>query len=139
MSKIAPIMMEEMQYPWKYGQTFHPYSIYKKHDTLRYVTFLYTKFRNFAKSKTIFTTFLYTKIRTLCGTRFLLDFWNWRRGGGGVFLYSKNNALCVIFLMQKTIYFALRFYVQKSRHFALHLYMQKKYSFRYFLYLYFIF
>ena len=27
MSKIASIMVEEMQCPWKYGQTFHPYSM----------------------------------------------------------------------------------------------------------------
>ena len=26
MSKISLKMVEEMQYPWKYGQSFHPYS-----------------------------------------------------------------------------------------------------------------
>ena len=32
MNKIAPIMVDEMQYPWKYGQTFHPSSIKRNMD-----------------------------------------------------------------------------------------------------------
>ena len=46
--------------------------IYKNHDTLRYVTFLYTKSRYFAKIKTICFTFLYTKIRTFCVTQIFI-------------------------------------------------------------------
>ena len=48
--------------------------IYKKHDTLHYVTFLYLKTRHFAKSKTICVVFLYIKIWTLCFTRFFIEF-----------------------------------------------------------------
>ena len=44
--------------------------VYKKHDTLRYVTLLYTqKSRHFVKSKTICVTFLYT-VRMISTARF---------------------------------------------------------------------
>ena len=32
MSKISLKMVEEMQYPWKYGQRFHPDSIYRANN-----------------------------------------------------------------------------------------------------------
>ena len=32
MSKIAPKMVEEMQLPWEYGQSFHPYSMLNVED-----------------------------------------------------------------------------------------------------------
>ena len=35
MSKTPFIMVEEMQYPWKYGQTFHPYSRWNAGNTIR--------------------------------------------------------------------------------------------------------
>ena len=82
--------------------------IYKQHDTLRYVTYTYTKSRDFSKSKTIWVTVLYTKILTLCVTRFLMEFLKLAEGGGGLypkknvlcftFLYAKNNTLCDTFL-----------------------------------------
>ena len=53
----------------------------QKHDTLRYVTFLYTqKARHFAKSKTICDTFLYSKIRHFCVTRFFIEFLKFAEG-----------------------------------------------------------
>ena len=75
--------------------------IYKKYDTLRYVTFLYTKSQSFRKSKTICVTFLYTKIRTLCATRFFIEFLKLAEWGGH-------------FYVQETIHFALHFYIKKS-------------------------
>ena len=42
MSKIAPKMVEEMQFTWEYGQRFHPYSItnkYKYHPLLPFFKF----------------------------------------------------------------------------------------------------
>ena len=42
-------------------------NIYKKHDTLRYVTFLYTKIQILRKSKTNLRYFFNTKSLTLCG------------------------------------------------------------------------
>ena len=48
--------------------------IYQKHDTLRYVTFLYTKDRHFAKSKTICDTFYTQKSGTFALRDFSLSF-----------------------------------------------------------------
>ena len=64
-------------YTWHYGNIMNFLKlalIYKKHDTLRYVTFLCTKARHFTKSKTIWDTLLYTKIRHFCVTRFFIEF-----------------------------------------------------------------
>ena len=44
-----------------FDEIFEVGNIYKKHDTLRYVTFYIRKAGNFAKIKTICVTFLYTK------------------------------------------------------------------------------
>ena len=86
------------QFSWKFWN-WHLY-IHKKHDTLRYVRFLYTKCQTLCKNQdNLCSVFLYTKILTLCVTRFSWNSWNWRRGGS--FLWIRNNALCVKFLYAK--------------------------------------
>ena len=109
--------------------------IYKKHDTLRYVTFYIQKTRHFAKSKTIFDTFLYTKSGTVRYATFHQTFQIW---GGGGHLLIKKNALCVIFYIEKTRQFALFCSIQRVRHYALRFNIKKKCTFRY-IYIYIIY
>ena len=74
--------------------------IYKKHDTLHYVTFLYTKSWTLRKKKdNLRYVFIYKKSGHFTLRDFSLNFWNWRKGG--TFLYAKNKSLCVIFLYAK--------------------------------------
>ena len=68
--------------------------IYKKHDTLRYVTFLYTKSQTLRKKQDNLRYVLYTKIRQFCVTRFFIEFLKFAEGGG-TFIDLKNNILCV--------------------------------------------
>ena len=117
-----------------YGQSFHPYSIHKNHDTLCYVKFIYIqKSGHFAKIKTICLTFLYTKSGHFPSRNFSLNFWNYRRGGEGgyikknsicvTFLYAKNSALCVTCYIKKAWHLALHFYTQKTMYFVLRFYI----------------
>ena len=55
--------------------------IHKKHNTLRYVTFLNTKSRHFAKIKTICVTVLFKTRLTLCVTQFFIEFLKLAEGG----------------------------------------------------------
>ena len=74
---IPVMFLSKKPYTWRYGifmKFLKLAFIYKKHDTLRYVTFSIQKARNFAKSKTICDTFLYTKTRHFCVTRFYIEF-----------------------------------------------------------------
>ena len=99
--------------------------LYKKHETMRYVTFLYTKIQTLEKRKTICVRFfIYKKPDTL---RYVIfhGIFEIDGGGGEGISINKNNALYVRFYMQKLIHFPLRFNIQKSRHFASHFYMQK--------------
>ena len=84
-------------YSWK----FWSWHLYKKtHSNLRDVKFLYTKSRHFAKSRKICITFLYTKTLTLCVTRFLLNFWNWRRWRD-ILICKKQCTMRHIFISKK--------------------------------------
>ena len=74
--------------------------IYKKHDTLRCVNFLYSKSQTLCTKKTICVTYLCTKAWHFPLRDFSWNFWNRRRGGGGIFVYKKN-ALCVTFVYSK--------------------------------------
>ena len=66
--------------------------IYKNHDTLRYLTFLYTKSETLCKKQDNFSYIFIYKIRTLCVTRFFMEFL--KLAEGGAFLNTKNGALC---------------------------------------------
>ena len=80
----------------RFFMKFWSWHLYSKSMTLCITWLFYIeKGTHFAKSKTICLTFLYTTIRTLYVTRFLLNFWNWRRGGH--------------FYLQKTMNFVLHF------------------------------
>ena len=104
---------------WK----FWYWNLYTKNMTL-YVTgrFYIKKVWHFAKSKTVCVTFLCSKIRTLCITRFLLNFWNWRRWGGGLHAKKMHFALHLYIKKQCTLVYAL---YTKLRHYALNFNMQK--------------
>ena len=100
---IAKLFLHKKPYTLFYGifmKFFKLAFIYKKHDTLRYVTFFIQKDCHFAKSKTICNTFLYAKIRHFA-LRGFIDFLKLRREGGGHFVMQKNYALCVTFLYKK--------------------------------------
>ena len=85
--------------------------VYKKHDTLRYVTFLYTKILTLRKKQDYLRYVLYTKSLTLCVTQFYVIF---EIGGGeGPFFYAKK-ALCVIFLYAKNNALYVKFLYTKS-------------------------
>ena len=85
--------------------------IYKKHDTLRYVPFLYTKIRTLCKKQDNLRCIFIYKIRTLCFTRFLIKFLKLAEVGG-------------IFYIQNAMHYALYFYMGKTIHFEL-LFIQK--------------
>ena len=74
---------------------------YKKHDTLGYVTFLYTKSSTLHKKQDNLRYVLYTKIRHFCVPRFFIESLKFWRGGGA-------------FIYKKTMYFALYFYIEKQ-------------------------
>ena len=68
--------------------------IYKKHDILRHVTFLYTKIQIVRKKQdNLCYFFIYQNPDTLC---YAIFYWIFEIvGGGGDFLYVKKIALCV--------------------------------------------
>ena len=113
--------------------------IYKKNDTLHYVTFYIQKARHFTKIRTIWFTFIYIKFGHFALCNFSLKFWNLRRGRGTfykknnalsfTFLYLKSNALCVKCFIKKAWHFAFHFYMQEKTHFALRL-ISKIYAIR---------
>ena len=74
-----------------FHETFEVVTYIKKHDTLRYVALLYTKSRQFAKSKKFCVTMLYTKSQTLCITQFFMKFLKLAEWGGH--FYMQKNAL----------------------------------------------
>ena len=93
--------------------------IYKKHDTLRQVTFLYTKSQTLRKKQNNLRYVLYTKIRHFCVTRFFIEFLKFAEGGGDLLIkkqctlrdifISKNTALCVTFLYSKSLTLCVTF------------------------------
>ena len=82
--------------------------LYKKHETLRYMTFLYTKSQTLRKNQdNLRHVFIYKNLDTLYCTIFL---WIFEIGGGGeIFLYAKNNAFCFTFFFQKRMHLPLCF------------------------------
>ena len=75
------------QFSW-----FFQISIYiQKHDTLRYMTFLYPKSETLRKKQdSLRHVFIYAKILTLTVTRFFMEFL--KLAEGGAFIYAKKNA-----------------------------------------------
>ena len=88
--------------------------VYKKHDTLRYVTFLYTKSQTlFKKQDNLRYVFIYKKPDTLWHAIFNGIFEI--GGGGGTFLCAKQNSLCVTFLYAKNVTQSVRrFYIKRN-------------------------
>ena len=83
--------------------------LYTKSMTLCVMwSFIYTKYRPFAKSKTICVTFLCTKNLTLCVMQLPWNFWNWHMGG--TFLCKKRFTFRYI-LDPKKMHFPLRLYI----------------------------
>ena len=97
---------------------------HKKHDTLCYWTFLYTKIQTLRKKQdNLRSVFMFKNPDTLHQAIFIefLEF----AEGGGIFTL-KNSSLCVTFLYLKNNALCLTFYIQKARHYALYFYMCKK-------------
>ena len=86
--------------------------IYQKHDTLRYVTFLYKNPDTSQKARQFALHFYIKKSRHFALRDLSLNFWNWRRGVD-IFHAKKNNAFCVIFNTQKIIHFAICYIYKK--------------------------
>ena len=98
------VFIYKKPYTWRYGifmKFLKLAFIYKKHDILRYVTFLYTKARHFAKSKKMFDTFSDTKIWHFCVTRFFIEFLKIAEGGGTFIFIKKQYTLRDIFILKK--------------------------------------
>ena len=83
--------------------------IYKKHDTLRYMTFLYTKSQTLCKKQdNLRYVFIYK-------TRYFCAVFHWIFeicGGGGAFIKKKDNVLCLTFLYwkkQSTLHYVARY------------------------------
>ena len=113
MSKIAFIMVEENQGPWKYGQTFQPSYIKKAwHFALRDV-FIYKKTDTSKKARQFaLRFFIYKKPDTL---RYAIFHGIFEIvGGWRAFLWTKSNGLCVKYLYAKKMHFPLCFYKQKA-------------------------
>ena len=86
------------KFPWNIWN-IHLY-IYKKHDILRCVKFLYTKIPKLqTKARKIALRFLYTKKLTLFLNPFFVNFCNQRRGEG-IFM-NKKGAHCIKFIYAK--------------------------------------
>ena len=84
-----------------FSWNFWSWHWYTKSITLCVTLSVYIqKARHFAKTKTICDTFIYTTIRHFCFTRFSFNFWNFRRGGGYVFI-KKQCTLRDIFILKK--------------------------------------
>ena len=82
--------------------------IYKKHDTLRYVAFLYTKIQTLRKKQeNLRYIFMHKNPNTFHYALFHEIFEI--GGGGGTFLYAKTMRFAIHFYTKKTIHFALRF------------------------------
>ena len=98
--------------------------IYKNHDTLRYVTFLYTKIQTIRKKQdNMCYVFMYKNTDTL-RYAILHGIFEIGRGGRGHFHMQKIHFV-LHFYTQKTMYFPLRF-IQRYCHFALHFDMKKQ-------------
>ena len=74
--------------------------IYKNHDILRYVTFLYKKSERLCKKHDNLHYILYTEIQTLCLTQFFIKSLKLVEGGGQLYMQRKN-LVCVKFLYAK--------------------------------------
>ena len=86
--------------------------IYKSHDTLRYMTVLYTKSRTLKKVRIFALCFLiYQNPDTL---RYAIFGEIFEIGGGGQFYKQKTMHFVLNSYMQKTMHSPLRFYIQKA-------------------------
>ena len=88
---------------WRYGifmKFLKLAFIFKKHDTLRYVTFIYSKSMTLRKKQDNLLSFLYTQIRHFSVTRFF--HWIFEICGGGGYLFLKRQCtLREIFILKK--------------------------------------
>ena len=122
MSKIAHIMMEEYQGPWKYGQAFHPYST--KSMTLCVTWRFYLQNSDTSKKQdNVRYVFYIQKAWHFCVTQFSWYFEIVGRGGHFYifkdalcvsFLYAKNNALSVTSLYTKVLTLCVKFLYLKK-------------------------
>ena len=98
--------------------------IYKKYDSLRYATILYTKIQTLRKKQdNLRCVFMYKNPDTLRYAIFM-GFLKMAEGGGHFYMQKtmhftlnfdkKNNALSVTFYLQKFKHYALHFYMQKN-------------------------
>ena len=97
------VFIDKKRYTLRYGifMKFLKFAfIFKKHDTLRYVTYLYTKRQTLRKKQDNLRYVFIYKNPALGVTRFFIEFFE-ICGGGGTFMHSKNNALCVTYLYWK--------------------------------------
>ena len=119
-------------FSWNFWN-WHLY-IYKKHDTLCYVTFLYTEIDTFRKKKDNLRYFFIIQKACHFALRNFHGIFEIGGGGVGIFInknnvlcikrsYARNNALSVTFYIQFFWYFASYFYMQRTVHFVLLIYI----------------
>ena len=95
--------------------------IYKKHHTLGYVTFLYTKRYKLRKNQDNLRYVFIYKNPTLCVPRFFIEFLKFAEGGD--INYFKYNALVLRCYIQSALHYALHFNIPKTMHFSLRKYI----------------
>ena len=122
---------------WRYGifmEFLKLEFIFKKHDTLRYVTFIYSKSMTLRKKQyNLRYVFIYRN-PALFRYAIFIEFLKFAEGGG-IYL-SKNNVLCVTFLYWKNNALCVTLlYIQRAWHYALHFNIQKRYTFFTFIYI----
>ena len=106
----------------------------QKHDTLRYVTFLYTKSLTLRKKQdNLCYVFLYTKILTLCVTRFFMEFL--KMAEGGRVIHKKQWNLRYIRISKKQCIFRYVF-IYKNPDTLRHFFIGKKQCTLCYIYIY---
>ena len=97
--------------------------IYKKHDTLRNVTFLHTNIQTLCKNQDNLRYVFVYKNPELCVTQFFIEFLKFA-DGGGIYLFKQQFTLRVIFIFKKEC--TLRYVaIQEALHYSLHFNIQK--------------
>ena len=97
--KLRNVFIYKKSYTWRYGifmKFLKLAFIFKNHDTLCYVTFLFTKSLTLRKKQdNLRYVFIYKNPAVLL---YAIFHWIFEiSGGGGTYIRKKNNVLCVTF------------------------------------------
>ena len=114
LSKFRYVFKYKKQYTWRYGifmKFLKLEFIYKKHDTLRYVTFLYAKSWTLHKKQdNLRYVFIYKNLALL---RYAIFYWIFEIcGEGGIYLFKKHCTLRDIFILKNNALYVTLLYTK---------------------------